>query len=122
LWAFGWVALLAQRLETADDDQATALYRTVLEQINTLVCRSVHIVDDLLDIGRLEAGHSLPLAGSDVELVSLVRDVLQSRAETTNSGRLRLELAQPELWGWGRRQPSRAGPGQPDRECPQVQP
>jgi signal transduction histidine kinase len=95
------LALLAPRLSAAGDEQAMALYRTVLEQINTLACRSVRVVDDLLDISRLEAGHSLPLVSGEVELVSLVQDVLRSRPETTNSGRVRLESAESELWGWG---------------------
>jgi hypothetical protein len=95
------LGLLAPRLAAASKEQDMALYRTVLEQINTLVCRSVHVVDNLLDMSRLQAGQGLPLAGGEVDLVGLAQDVLQSRPETTSSGRVQLESAESELWGWG---------------------
>jgi signal transduction histidine kinase len=72
------LTLLEPRLGASGDDQASVLFGTVLEQIDTLVSRSVHIVDDLLDISRLEAGHTLPLAATEVDLVALVQQVLQS--------------------------------------------
>jgi signal transduction histidine kinase len=91
--------LLKPRLAAGGDDQATALFRTILEQINTSVTRSVHVVDDLLDIGRLDAGHTLGLAAVELDLVALVEEVLQSRPLATTMDRMRLESVQTELWG-----------------------
>ena len=60
--------LIEPRMAAGGDDQAKALFRTVLEQVNALICLSVYVIDDMLDISRLEAGHELPLATAEVDL------------------------------------------------------
>ena len=90
---------LKPRLAAGAHDQTSALYRTVLEQINTLAGRSLHIVDDLLDLSRLEAGYSLPLAAVKTDLVKLVGQVVQSQPASVRNGRLRVESSESELWG-----------------------
>jgi signal transduction histidine kinase len=94
------LGLLRPRLATSNDDQASALLSTVLEQINVLVSRSLHVIDDLLDITRVGAGHTLPIAAGEVDLVALVHEILESGPDAANTGRVRLESLEPELWGW----------------------
>ena len=91
--------VLKPRLAAAADAQTVALLDQALDQMHTLVRRSVHLVDDILDATRREAGQPLPFAPSEVDLVTLVRQTLEQRPEDTDH-LVRLESAQSELWGW----------------------
>jgi signal transduction histidine kinase len=91
--------VLKPRLGAGNDTQAVALLNQALEQMHTLVERSLHLVDQVLDVTRLEAGRPLPFAPGEVELVALARQVLQGRPQDRER-LLRLDAAQSELWGW----------------------
>jgi signal transduction histidine kinase len=96
LWA-DMLQLLEPRLAAAGGDQDVALFHTALEQINALVRRSECVVDDLLEISRLEAGHSLQLATAEVDLVALVKGVLRARPDAGHV--MRLESSHSRLRG-----------------------
>jgi signal transduction histidine kinase len=54
-----------------------------LTHMQSLVRRSVHLVGDLFDMVRADAGHRLPFAPVEVDLVALVRQaVLDQPADT----------------------------------------
>jgi signal transduction histidine kinase len=90
--------VLRPRLADGADSQAGALLQQALEQMQTLVRRSVHLVDDVLDVMRLEGGRPLPFTPREVDMVALARQTLEERPDTDHP--LRLESAASELWGW----------------------
>ncbi len=90
--------VLKPRLTRAADRDAAVLFDDVLEQMQTLLGRSIHMVDDVLDVVRLQARQPLPFSPADVDLVALTRRALDQRPRGTNRV-LRLESAVPELWG-----------------------
>jgi signal transduction histidine kinase len=90
--------ILRPRLARGTDAQTAALLDDVIEQMQTLLRRSVHMVDDVLDVVRLQAGRPLPFSPGEVDLVALARRALQGRPEGSDHV-LRLESAASELWG-----------------------
>lgn len=62
--------------------------------------REIHLVTDLLDLKRLEM-NTYPLKMQEVDLVGLLRDVLQDEAYALATKKLKVEVALPEhdsLW------------------------
>jgi signal transduction histidine kinase len=91
--------ILKPRLQAGGDAQAIVLLDQALEQMQTLVQRSLNLIEDALDGSRLEAGSQLPFMPGEVDLVALVRQVLQGRPQNTEHP-VRFDSAQCELWGW----------------------
>jgi signal transduction histidine kinase len=91
--------VLKPRLAQDSDASTAALLDDVLEQMQTLLRRSVHMVDDVLDVVRLQAGRPLPFSPSEVDLVALTHGALRARPEGTDHA-LRLESVVSELRGW----------------------
>ena len=73
--------VLKPRLVRGADAQTAALLDDVVEQMQTLLRRSVHMVDDVLDVVRLQAGRPLPFSPGEVDLVALTRTALHGRPE-----------------------------------------
>jgi signal transduction histidine kinase len=90
--------VLKPRLARSTDAQTAALLDDVLEQMQTLLRRSVHMVDDVLDVVRLQAGRPLPFSPGEVDLVELARRALDGRPEGGDHV-LRHESEVSELWG-----------------------
>jgi signal transduction histidine kinase len=61
LW-MNTAALLNLRLAGSGDTQTVQLLDQALTHMQSLVRRSVHLVGDLLDMVRADAGHRLPFA------------------------------------------------------------
>jgi signal transduction histidine kinase len=98
LWIDG-LQLIKPRLEACGDEQATLLLDQALEQMQQLVQHSLHLVEHALDVTKLEAGRPLAFSPREVDLVRLARQVLCERPRQ-NTRLVRLESAQPGVWGW----------------------
>jgi signal transduction histidine kinase len=90
--------VLKPRLARGTDAQAAAMLDDAVEQMQTLLRRSVHMVDDVLDVVRLQAGRPLPFSPTEVDLVALTRHALHGRPEGSDHV-VRLESAVKELRG-----------------------
>lgn len=90
--------VLKPRLARSTDAQTAELLDEVIDQMQTLLRRSVHMVDGVLDVVRLQAGRPLPFSPGEVDLMALARRALQGRPEGSDHV-LRLESAASELWG-----------------------
>jgi signal transduction histidine kinase/DNA-binding NarL/FixJ family response regulator len=90
------LALTSQRV--ASGSQAASVMGRAVERLQDLVSRSVSLVDEVLDVSRLEAGRALVLARSEVDLVALATLALEARREQTPH-ELRLESSEIELRG-----------------------
>jgi hypothetical protein len=66
-------------LAQSSDAQAAALLDDVVKQMQTLRHRSLHMVDDVQDVVRLQAGRPLPYSPCEVDLVELTRRALNGR-------------------------------------------
>jgi len=82
--------ILKPRLVRGADAQTAALLDDVVDQMQTLVRRSVHMVDDVLDVVRLQAGRPLPFIPGEVDLVALTRSALHGRPEDSDVNMPRL--------------------------------
>lgn len=90
--------VLKPRLARGSDTEAAALLDDVLEQMEALLRRSVNMVDDVLDMVRLQAGRPLPFSPDEVDLVALTQRALRARPEGSDHA-LRLETTVSELRG-----------------------
>jgi signal transduction histidine kinase len=90
--------VLKPRLESRGDAQAFGLLDQALEQMQTLVQRSVDLVEHVLDVTTLHCEDALPFPRRDVDIVALTRQVLAGHPQYREH-QLQLESAQSELWG-----------------------
>ncbi len=90
--------LLQRRLtrgsEISPDELTERLGR--IEEQTVLMAR---MIDDLLDIARLEAGRPLELRREPCDLVALARQTVADVQRTTESHRLRVLAGEPEIIG-----------------------
>jgi signal transduction histidine kinase len=74
-----------------------------LEQIEACAGRMAHMLDELVDAGRLEAGRPLELRRDTTDLVALARQTVVEHQQTTDRHLLRMETNVPDLIGvWDR--------------------
>lgn len=95
----GYASLLQQSDVPAKDDPAGALQNEVLSAIDRQCRRLNRLVNDLLDIARLDAGHTLDILAADIDLVALCERVLEmQRATVTNPNmNLSFECSAPAI-------------------------
>jgi signal transduction histidine kinase len=91
--------LLRPRLAGPADIEAAALLEQALRQMQTLVGRSVHLVDGILDVVRLKSGRPSPLSPGKVDLVDLASESVKGWSVRGNDV-LHFESTASELWGW----------------------
>ncbi len=99
-----WVdtlGVLQTQLSATEAAQTVALLGQTVEQLQILVRRSIHLVDDVIDILRMEGASGRPssFTPGEVDLVGLVREALNGW-QADRKHLLRLESAESELWGW----------------------
>jgi signal transduction histidine kinase/DNA-binding NarL/FixJ family response regulator len=95
-----WVDTLALTSQSvAAGTQAASVMARAVERLQDLVSRSVSLVDEVLDVSRLEAGRPLVLARSEVDLVALASLALEARRGQTPH-ELSLKSPEIELRGW----------------------
>jgi signal transduction histidine kinase len=71
-----------------------------LAAIEAGAARMAALVDELLDIARLQTGRPLELARRRTDLVALARRATEAHQELSNRHLIRLESDLPELVGW----------------------
>lgn len=80
-----------------------------LKQIENRSRVMAELIDELMDVTRLQEGEELPLDRRMVDLVMLVQDVVAGQAEAVNGCRLALDTTETELIGrWDRLRLARA--------------
>jgi signal transduction histidine kinase len=74
-------------------------------QIEALARQMSGMLDELLDLGRLQAGHHIELDRGQVDLVALARQAIEARRQAADGHEIRLEAAESAIVGWwdGRR-------------------
>lgn len=83
----GYSELLTEQQDLPDDIRQEAI-----TYINQKAWTLSRIVDDLLDLSRIESGHELPLHCTDCDLVAIVHDVVRHARKLTTRHRFDLHL------------------------------
>lgn len=93
------LARRAQRGEPVTPDQLSASLAT----IQTATGRMVTMLNELLDVARLQQGRALDLQLADCDLVGLSRELVAEQQVLTTRHRLQLDTSEPTLVGrWDR--------------------
>jgi signal transduction histidine kinase len=99
--------VLQRRLEHPELDRAQL--RGGLDRVDVIASRASSLVEELLDLARMQMGRPLDLERDEADLVSLARSVLEEHAPTTEAHDLRLEAQVSALIGyWDARRLTRA--------------
>jgi PAS domain S-box-containing protein len=94
----GQAQLLRRRAARSGTAEADATVGGLLK-IEASVGRMTAMINELIDLTRLQFGQSLPLDQASVELVGLVRQVAAEWQQTTERHQLRVETNLPTLHG-----------------------
>ncbi len=93
------ILLSISALEGKVAEAALAIPRGITRQVT----RMGTMLDELLDVSQLRAGHSLALDFTDVDLVTLVRECADPYRSTSPNHRIEIEASMPSLVGrWDR--------------------
>jgi signal transduction histidine kinase len=84
-----------RRARSLDPDQI----KRALDRIGESTARMTAMLTDLVDAGRLQAGRSVELQLQPVDLVALVRGIVETQHATTSRHEIRMEASVPELIG-----------------------
>jgi PAS domain S-box-containing protein/excisionase family DNA binding protein len=85
----------AERAPTLDSARVAAL----LADVNSSATKMAAMIDQLLDVTRLEHGRPPELNRQDIDLVALARQVVAEHQRGTRAHHLTVEAAEPELLG-----------------------
>ena len=97
--------LLERRLDRGGNPEAL---REGLARVDTIASRAAGLVDELLDLARMQMGQPLELERSPTNLVSLARDALAEQQHATERHTLELDTEESELVGqWDSRRMGR---------------
>lgn len=88
----GYASLLQQNLAQSGSDPAAALQNEVLTAIDRQCRRLNRLVNDLLDIARLDAGHALDIRVADIELVALCERVIETQRAIVTNPKMKLSF------------------------------
>lgn len=92
----GQAQLLRRRLKGGEVDPARLLRG--IESVESAARQMYALLDELLDLARLQAGRSLPLSCQSLDLVALARRVVERMQVGAEHHELRLVADQPELF------------------------
>jgi PAS domain S-box-containing protein len=94
-----FLARRVQRGEPVPPDQLSA----GLAPIQAATGRMITMLNELLDVARIEQGHALDLQLADCDLVTLSRELVAEQQALTTRHRLHLDTSEPTLVGrWDR--------------------
>lgn len=93
------LAQMLQRHLARDRDTNPEQLREGLQRIEQNARRMTSMINELLDLSRLEMGEGLELNRRSVDLVSLVTQSVAEHRDTREAGRLTLDSRVPELVG-----------------------
>ncbi len=105
LTAIKGTAQLLRRRVGKDKDGGRADERMAegLDQIDATATAMARLLNELLDVARLQAGQPLALDLRPTDLVALARELAATHQQATEQHRLRVDTALPELVGcWDR--------------------
>ena len=117
----GRAQLLKRRAARLSDPEASRLVEG-LGQIDLSASRATTMINELLDLTRLQMGRSLDLDPQPMDLVSLATRVVSEYQQTTDRHVIEVQLEAPTLTGVWDAQRSGAGAGQSVLERHQIQP
>lgn len=92
-------AQLLQRRLDRGGGQDVERVRVGLQRIDAIATRSAAMVEELLDLARLQMGRPLDLDRRPTDLIALTRDVVAEHQVTTERHQLRVETEEHELIG-----------------------
>lgn len=90
--------LMQRRLNRSGPADVVAL-REGLHRIDSIATRATGLVEELLDLARMQMGRPLDLDRQSADLVRLVREVADEHQNATEQHSLHLEAEEPELLG-----------------------
>jgi PAS domain S-box-containing protein len=90
----GHVQLL-QRMENLETERVQA----AVGNVDTAANRAISLVDEILDLTRLQMGRSLEMASSPVDLVDVAGRIINQHQSTTDKHTLVLDANEPVLMG-----------------------
>jgi signal transduction histidine kinase len=94
----GYAQLLDRQIERGLDDPDST--RDGLAHIQRSAMRMAALIDELVDVARLQMGQPLELKLTPVDLVALVRVAVRERADAVGLHRLRFEADEPIVGLW----------------------
>ena len=94
----GFAQALTARATRLESQESSRLL-SGLAKIDSNTTRMAGLVDELLDLGRLESGQHLALDLSPTDLVALTLRVAAEHQRTTNHHRIAVDAGVPELIG-----------------------
>ena len=92
------VQLLQRRLDRPEGADPSRL-RDGLRRVDVTVTRAAGLVEELLDLARLQMGSPLDLDRQPMDLVQLTREVVSEHQQTTDRHTLTLETLETEVVG-----------------------
>ena len=92
------VQLLLRRMDRPEGADPTRV-RDGLQRLDATVTRAAGLVEELLDLARLQMGSPLDLDRQPMDLVKLTREVVSEHQQTTDRHTLTLETPETELVG-----------------------
>jgi signal transduction histidine kinase len=91
------LAQLLERRANRLGDPARAQLADGLARIDATTTKMTSLIEELLDLARLQAGYTLELDRQRTELVALARGVVEAQQHNTRRHTIRLESAEPAI-------------------------
>ncbi len=96
--AMGWAQVLERRLARVQEAERNR-FTPGLRALNANLQRLGAMVDDLVDLTRLQLGRPLPLRRTSGDLVAIVRSIALDQQQSTDRHRIRLDTTEPSILG-----------------------
>ncbi len=96
--ATGWVQVLERRLGRIEEGDRSR-FTPGFQALSTNLERLGAMVDELVDLTRLQLGRPLPLRRSSGDLVAMVRSIADEQQQSTDAHMIRVEAAEPSVVG-----------------------
>jgi len=94
----GLAQILRRRAERAQTPETDKLLDG-LQRIDTTSTRMAGLINELLDVTRIDTGQPLDLIKEPIDLVALLRSLVDEQQQTTERHTLRMEVSTAELVG-----------------------
>ena len=91
------LATITMAASLLDDDSRSAAERAqMVGMVKRATARMDRLIRDLLEVGRLEAGHSLPVETRCADVAPAIREAVDAHEALARAGRVRLECDVPD--------------------------
>jgi signal transduction histidine kinase len=95
----GYAQLLQFRTANLTDPTSAQQVQEVGAHIESSARRMTGLINELIDVSRLDAGEPLPLHRRPMDLLALAHDVVAEQQQSTDRHEIRVEGSSPEVWG-----------------------